>query len=595
MKNIGKLLPVGIALVTSAIFLSPLLKGQAISGHDAGYHYTRLQLFTTALQEGQLPVRWIEIPSLNLSHPLFEFYPTLFYYPAAVFQTLGASFINATALTLLLATLLGWASIYFFVRSLIPKGGSLAGTVSATLFLFTPYRISQLYVRAAFGEFLATSAIPLLFLGPWVVFKSRKPASIWWGVVWIAAGLFIVGTAHQPTLIMIAPVFILWIVLLFYQTQKNLRLGLAFIASLLGLCLSAFFLLPQIVEREYIHLPLQVQGYYDYHQHFVKTSQLIFSPWGYGVSLPGPNDSMSFQMGAVNWLIILGSVAIVLVLGQKSRKSYQTKKDSDIYSSFLIFFIGLTFFSLFMTTEAALPVWESLSILSFLQYPWRFLALSTFSTSILAGLVLKYWIDYHPKIPKKQAHTLLVSIVALIVIANFGYLSPKGYLPEQFLRLNDPNVISQIASVDPLFGVNPGYLPIWVKDSIPATFPQPLQVSSGSATLSGVLNKITLKKFTAEVTKRATVRINTHYFPGWVASVTQGSVKMDVTPDHQNSSGLMDLTLDPGSYTVSLRLENTPIRTLSDILTVFAAIIMIGLTLYLAKKGKKPRHAPDDY
>ena len=39
-------------------------------------------------------------------------------------------------------------------------------------------------------------------------------------------------------------------------------------------------------------------GRYDYRGHFVYFSQLFSPQWGFGVSTPGPEDPISFQLGA---------------------------------------------------------------------------------------------------------------------------------------------------------------------------------------------------------------------------------------------------------------------------------------------------------
>jgi hypothetical protein len=46
---------------------------------------------------------------------------------------------------------------------------------------------------------------------------------------------------------------------------------------LLGIGLAAFFTLPVLFERQYVHIESMVGGYFDYRQHFVDIKQLFFS------------------------------------------------------------------------------------------------------------------------------------------------------------------------------------------------------------------------------------------------------------------------------------------------------------------------------
>lgn len=102
-----KLLITAIAFTSLLIYLHPLLRSKVIAGHDSGYHFTRVQLFSEALKQGQFPVRWTEGPGPGLSHPLFQFYPPLFYYPAAGLMALGIPYVTAVYLTLAAAAITG--------------------------------------------------------------------------------------------------------------------------------------------------------------------------------------------------------------------------------------------------------------------------------------------------------------------------------------------------------------------------------------------------------------------------------------------------------------------------------------------------------
>ena len=47
------------------------------------------------------------------------------------------------------------------------------------------------------------------------------------------------------------------------------------------------------------------EGYGLYSNHFVYLHQLFYSPWGYGFSVPGPNDGMSFALGWSHLLLVV--------------------------------------------------------------------------------------------------------------------------------------------------------------------------------------------------------------------------------------------------------------------------------------------------
>ena len=53
-----------------------------------------------------------------------------------------------------------------------------------------------------------------------------------------------------------------------------------------------------------------VKESYSYRLHFVYPGQFLLPGWGYGYSMPGPNDGMSFQLGVPIFLLaVLGAGA----------------------------------------------------------------------------------------------------------------------------------------------------------------------------------------------------------------------------------------------------------------------------------------------
>lgn len=84
-----------------------------------------------------------------------------------------------------------------------------------------------------------------------------------------------------------------------------------------GLFISAYYWLPAVFEKKFI----QEGTPFNPLDHFPFIRQLIIPFWGYGASVWGPNDQMSFQIGIINILVIvLGFIALVFY-GRKWRKT----------------------------------------------------------------------------------------------------------------------------------------------------------------------------------------------------------------------------------------------------------------------------------
>src|SRR5207248_9028952 len=93
------------------------------------------------------------------------------------------------------------------------------------------------------------------------------------------------------------------------RPRSLVALGRGLASLALGFGLSAFFWLPALAEQGEVHLERVLAGPLRYVNHFVWPHQLVVSPWGYGISAPGPHDGMSLALGLVQ------VAALVLGLG----------------------------------------------------------------------------------------------------------------------------------------------------------------------------------------------------------------------------------------------------------------------------------------
>ncbi len=536
------------SLISLVFFLKPLFKPGLIAGHDTGARIIHTQMLANALKEGQFPVRVVEGPKPGLSHPLFNYYPPGYYYFPATLTLLYIPIVTSTYLALALFTVLGWVGMYLLVNKLL---GSIPAAISACLFIFTPYHISQLYVRAAYLEFAATALIPFAFLGIYQIFHHQKIS----GLIFTSLSLASIIYTHQPSFIMIMPAILVWAFGLIIETRGQKNLPYFIVGMILAITLSASFLLPQIFESSLIRSSGLSSNYYDFRKHFASIGQLIYSVWGYGISVPGLSDGMSFQVGVLNWLALLGA-AIHAIYSQL----YQKK--SNIFLP--VIFILITIYAVFMACPISLPIWERVSLLSYLQYPWRFLAITTFATSVLAGYLATIILPRYAFIP-----------IIICVLFNWQYTNPASYLSTNYFDFNSPS----LPQTDPMFGLESSYFPRSVAQIDSSQDIPRFKLATGDATIEPVLDTAANLSFNATVKTLSTISINSHYFPGWIAKINSANNQYIVKPGQDDKTGNMEITLLPGQYQVELHFDNTPIRTISNYLTLLSISIIILLII----------------
>jgi hypothetical protein len=485
-------------------------------------HVFRLQQFDQCLVDHQIPCRLISLGGMGYSYPLFNFYSPFPYAVAEIFHLLGVSYINSLKISFILPYFIGSIGMYLLSSILFGPSG---GIISSVLFTFAPYHAIDGFVRGALAEHWALNLIPIIIYS---LLKSKSNLFIF--------SLSFLLLSHNLTALYFLPILIL--ISIFSK-----RLKLFFSSSFFSISFSSFFLLPAFFEKNLTTVHSMTEGYFQYIIHFVTLNQLFFSRfWGYGASLWGPVDDMSFQIGIVHWLL-----AFFVIF---NLKNIQHKK---IILS--VFFLGL--FSLFLTHNRSTFIWQAIPFLAYFQFPWRFLGLTILCFSFISGSLTK------------NKYFVFLIIITTIVL-NFNYFHEDIWLKNASDQdyLSDAKIYQQSGA---------GLKDYWPKYSqeYPTTMASSLPIATSgnieiikqtrkSNSLSGKL--IVISDF-------ASINFPITYFPNWTLFIDGIPSKYNINPKY----GEINLVLSQGDHTYLLNFYNTPIRTISNCLTIF------GICLYIIK------------
>ncbi|MEI8176794.1 MAG: 6-pyruvoyl-tetrahydropterin synthase-related protein, partial [Candidatus Omnitrophota bacterium] len=429
-----------ITVFSLAMFV-PLFQGRLILGHDSGCAFIRLVSVYKFLGDGQLLVRWIPDLHYGYGYPLFNFYPPLFYYAADLLVNVRVGLVNAINLTCIFFLIGSGVSMYILTREFF---GRACAFLSAIAYLYAPYHICDIYVRGSFAEASAFIFFPLII---WALYKTHmtmRPLFLVLSAVSIG-GLML---THNIMAMLFVPIVFVYIGYLFVTDPRPGKkpLAVSLIAFLLGVALAAFFWLPAIAEKDAVRSTNFTGGFYQYTNHFVYPDQLIFSRWGYGESVPGRGDTMSFQVGIIQIMLSIAAIALVRAIYVRRRESGKQ----------LIFFTALLGGALLCTTVVSLPLWRVVPLLKFTQFPWRFLAIVNFAAAFLAGGACFVC-------PKKIKVAVVAVAVALLVAVNIGYCRPDPVKPlwdSATTNLKDLRELLACVRLPDTYE----YLPIAVKD-----------------------------------------------------------------------------------------------------------------------------------
>ena len=565
MNVLRKLFPFIVILIFSFFANKPLLNPGFFPIHD-DTQVARVYEMTKALKDGMFPVRWSQDLGYGYGYPIFNFYNPFPYYVGGVISLLGFDALFATKLMVILAIILSGFSMYFLAKEFFGKTGAL---FSSILYVFAPFHALDIYVRGDFAENFAYAFIPLLFYGLFKIYKNYS----WKYVVMTSVSYALIILSHNLTAMMIFPFVLIFILYFVFRERKDRTNHLIrlFFALFTGVLLSAFYSIPAIFEMKYTDVLSQIGGGANFRDHFACLSQLWISQWGYGGSVKGCIDGLSFMIGKYH-IFLSASLFLVSIFFLISGK--YSKKPKDKENLYFIIFLFLNFLlSVFFMLQVSRPVWELLRPMEFFQYPWRFLIMVSFFSSFMAGglffLLEKFVKD-------KNTYYLLVFVACAFMI----FVSLKFFVPQEILSKNSSDYTSKHALSWEASKISDEYLPKGFR--VPENeyeIPDISNLTTPELTIKILERKTQYTKLDLDVVKSGNYVLPLSYFPAWKAKIDGKEVSIN-----QSSKGSV-VNFSKGKHIFELSFVQTPIEklanllSLSGVLLLFAGIIRLKLKI----------------
>lgn len=580
---------VGLVIAFSLFAVLPLAgPGYFLQAHDAPHTIFFLTEFDAAIRDGVWYPGWATDQALGYGYPTFVFYSPLAYYVAEAFHLAGAGEVVALKWTWALATLGAGLAMYAFARQVL---GRQRGLLAAVVYVYMPYHLVDIYVRAALAEYCAFVWMPLALLAfHRLVEKVTAPrvalAGLSLGALWLTHN--VTGLAFTPLLAAYV-LFRLFVERRRAQTAagpvrevKLLRLAgwkgmlapasASMGAAFLGLGIGAALLVPNLFERYAINQQQWVQAGYDYANQFVYPFQLVSSFWGYGAAAPGPGDEMSFQLGAIP--LVLGMAATVAALHRRTRSR-----------ALVLFLASATLLLVGLMLSFSLPVWKALPIASLVQFPWRLLALTTVTLAVLAGLAV-------PSPKRVGSGALVLMAILVVVLASFPYTLPQ-YTPVPASAETPLYAVQFERKYPDMVGMT-----AWTQE-LPPTSPLVAQYEAGAslvtaevlapgASVQMIRTAGASDELWVHSAQGTALRFYTYYYPGWRVYV-DGNRLPNSQLRPETVYGLLTVDVPAGEHRVLLRWGDSPVRFVGKALTLASLGVALALVVPWRRLGKRAK------
>lgn len=544
-----------IVALTVPLFISLLRPGFFPMQDDL--QAFRVQQMVKCLHDFQIPCRWIPDMGYGYGYPQFNFYPPSVFYLGGVLNILGIQVIDAVKILFILGFVLSALTMFIFLKALLNRWSAFIGAI---LYSYVPYKATEVYVRGSLSEFWAFVFFPLIF---WSSLRLVKTGKLKY-VSWLAISISLLLTTHNLMSFIFLPISIIWIFTLTIVFGKWKIFPRLILGLILGLGLAAFFTIPVIFEGKFVHLETLTGGYFGWRQHFVTLNQLFLSNYfGYGSSVLGPNDDLSFSTGIIHW--ILGLLGVVLTL-------FSIKKFKLNLVVSILIMAGLELIVLFMMHQKSSFLWEKIPGFPFLQFPWRFLSDSTFILSFLGACSI-YIVG---SLSKNFSRILGVGIIIGLYILSGSFFQPKSWL-----NISDLDKFSGQSWEKQLTISIFDYLPIYAKFPPTQKAPDYPEILKGKGVFKEYKKGSDYQTGLINVDQEVTLRAPLYDFPGMKVLIDGGETT------HWNNEcsgekfclGLITFKVPEGKHIIRIQLEDTLVRRIGNILTMLSSILVVALFL----------------
>jgi len=543
-------------LLISILPIISIFRTGTYQSGDLTIHVSREISFYRTLLQGNLFPRWSPEFYQGFGDPVFSFSYSLPYYAASLFHFMGVSFLNSVKLFLACSFILSGIFMYLFAKDEL---GEKAGFTAGIFYLFAPYHLVDLHFRADVGEVAAFIFLPLcLYLTKKVL---SKPHPIWLALLSICILMLILS--HQVIALGFFAIMLIYAIFLITRNKLLLKRLIHFlIAVVFGLLLSAFYWIPVLAESHFIQLSILNQL-----PQYVPISQLLFSPWFYGLLFQGHKGELSYLIGYTQIFVVF----LILYLFYKQKISLKIKKFSG-------FFIVLFFILFIIMLPQSKILWNIIPFSHYFEYSTRFLAIAALCTAIIAGVCVK-------TINKNWFVILLCFLTISYTFLNWQNRATISTVTNPtLLKTYTENFFTPARLLETS--------PIWAnsnKNLAKFTRINDIDTLSGQTNIKEIFRNSTHHQYIIYVKSgSAKIRENTFYFPGWKLLVNNSEQPIEYKTS--NDMGIITFNLKQGLYKIELIFTDTLTRKIADWISIISGAILslyVIMQIIYAKEIKK--------
>ena len=381
-------------LVVTISMIYPLAAtGRIAAQVDWLFHAARVEQIYRNLSEGSLFTYIATSTFQSTGVGSFLFYPVIFIYPWAWLR-----FITTPVVAYYI-----WVGLFMFMTFVISyfsmlsfsKGKYLRSFIFALLYTLAPYRLYLGPASFVVGEYIASTFIPLAFLGFYHIICGDKRK--WY---WLTIGMTLLAYSHMLSILLISEIFTVLLLVALFTGKFDLK--------------RSKYLLISAIATVILALPVIIPLLTDY--------------FGKGITATYPGVGMIQNLGEVFTTSLSNtatssSIGIVLLLVLLS--GWRWIKQDSLEVPLYILAICLTLIS------TAIFPWKSFngSFLALLQLPYRYLIYVVLLTAILGSRIIVELLTKYGALKTNWRRAM--TILALLLVSLISYYGSISNLSDR--------------------------------------------------------------------------------------------------------------------------------------------------------------------
>lgn len=370
-------------LLIATLATLPYLNTYLVDGHDLSYHLARIEGIYYSMASGHKIVHINPIQISGYGYASGILYPQLFLYFPAFLRFLGISLTDAYKMFIFGINLATVVVSYFSIKGMTKC--SMAGVIGAALYVLSIYRLNNIYARAALGEVLAMTFLPLVAYGMYEVLQGdcRK-----W--IWLTIGYTGIIQSHILSVLMSAFFCVLAVLMsvkkLAHEKKRFANLILAAVCTVL---LNIWFIFP-FLQYYMLDLNFKAEG-----RGLWKTatsfSQMFTNFLAADIGMNQPPETTKLEMiQSVGMLLLFAGILFVV----SPKKNGENRKDLRRIQWGVFGFAVLSIWmsSIVFPWKAVMDLERIGGIAATVQFTWRFLGYATLFLCITGAEGITEWI-----------------------------------------------------------------------------------------------------------------------------------------------------------------------------------------------------------